>query len=479
MATSPLHIAFVSYEYAGIAAGGGIGTYVRNAAAALAGLGHRVEVFTEGPDGTTVHNGVTVHTTAVDQRAEFPACVASPFAVRHIADPFDVVEAAEYGADASRIAEAFPNLPLVVKLHTPSSLISEINHQFVPWSRKARFLAGALIRGQWPRPYWHYNPAADPERAFTLRAHEITSPSQSLLEKLRERWGLDSERLAHVPNVFIPPSDLLAVPVETQTDRVTFIGKLEVRKGVTDLAEAIPRVLAAYPEARFRLIGRSLPHPGTGEDLTSDLQRRIGRHADAVEFVEAVSYDEVPAYYADTDVCVFPSVWENFPNVCLEAMAAARGVVASSSGGMAEMVDDGVTGRLVAPGNPDDLADAIIGLLADPARRIRMGTAARRQSVERYSAEAIGPLQEVQLSPCDLTRQRCTSSTGLLPRSIQKCLCLPSWSSGLLRQGPRRSIATSRRIQTCSCPLRKSPGSSHPERSRCLIVDLETRRVIR
>ena len=390
----PLHIALVSYEYAGLARGGGIGTYVRNAARMLADSGHRVEVFTEGAAGTADLDGVTVHTCPTAARSDFAEAVADAFSERHRAAPFDVVEAAEYGADAARVAEAFPDLPLVVKLHTPAFLISEINYRFEPWTKKVRYLAGGLKRGQLPRPYWVYRPEGDPERALALRADEVTSPSRALLDLLRERWSLDPDRLAHVPNVFIPPPALLDVPAETRTRRVTFIGKLEVRKGVLDLADAVPHVLAAVPEATFRFIGRSLPHPGTGQDLAVHLRDRLGRAADAVEFVEAVPYDEVPAYYADTDVCAFPSVWENFPNVCLEAMTAARGVVASSSGGMPEMVDDGVTGRLVAPGDARTLAGAIVDLLRDPDGRARMGRAARAHASAAYAPDVIAPLQE-------------------------------------------------------------------------------------
>lgn len=389
-----MHIALVSYEYAGLARGGGIGTYVRNAATALAGRGHRVEVFTEGPPGTTTADGVTVHAVAVDQREEFPTAVLVPFEARHRAEPFDVVESAEYGVDGAAIAEAFPDLPLVVKLHTPSSVISEINHRFVPWTKKARFLAGGILRGHIPRPYWVYDPTSDLERAFALRADEVTSPSQSLLDWMEVRWGLNPSQCAHVPNVFTPPPALLAVPVETSTQRVTFVGKVEVRKGVIELVAAIPRVLAEVPGATFRLIGRALPHPGTGEGLDVALRRQLGRHAASVEFIDAVPYDQIPAYYADTDLCVFPSVWENFPNVCLEAMSAARGVVGSSSGGMAEMIEDGETGRLVAPGAPDALASAIVGLLSDPAARIRMGRAARAHVTRAYTADVIAPVQE-------------------------------------------------------------------------------------
>ncbi len=391
---TPLHIAFVSMEYAGIAAGGGIGTYVRNAAAMLAARGHRVEVFTDGPDAQSLDDGcVRVHTVPVDDRRAFARAVLPAFAARHTADPFDVAEGPEYGADAACVAEAFPALPLVVKLHTPEFLVSEINDRYVPLSARARFWAGALRRGRLPGPYYTYDVAADTERAHTLRADEIAAPSQAIADLLRDRWALPSERLAVVPNVFTPPAALLAVRPETDTRRVLFVGKLEVRKGVLDLAAAVPLVLARVPDARFRFLGRSLPLPGSGRDLGDEMRERLGRHAAAVEFVDAVPYDQIPALYAEADVCAFPSVWENFPNVCLEAMSAARAVVASSAGGMAEMVTDGATGRLVPPTDPRALADALADLLLDRDARIAMGRAAR-QAVAAFSAEAVAPVQE-------------------------------------------------------------------------------------
>ena len=391
---TPLHIAFVSYEYAGVAAGGGIGTYVRNAAAMLAARGHRVEVFTEGPDARSLSDGdVSVHTVAVEDRHGFSRAVVPSFAARHTARPFDVVEGPEYGADAAHVAEVFPDVALVVKLHTPGFLITEINDRHVPFSARVRFWAGALRRGRWPEPYRRYDASADAERAHTLQADEITAPSQAIADLLRDRWGLPAERLAVVPNVFLPTPALLDIPLSTATRRVLFVGKLEVRKGVLDLAEAIPRVLARVPDARFRFVGRSLPMPGSAQDVAAAMRARLGPAARAVEFVDAVPYDQIPALYADADVCAFPSVWENFPNVCLEAMTAARGVVASSAGGMAEMIVDGETGRLVPPRAARPLAAAIADLLEDPARRIALGAAAR-QSVEAFSAEAVAPVQE-------------------------------------------------------------------------------------
>jgi glycosyltransferase involved in cell wall biosynthesis len=197
-----------------------------------------------------------------------------------------------------------------------------------------------------------------------------------------------------IPNVFIAPDALLTVPVHTQTNLITCIGRLEARKGVIDLANAIPLVLQHFKDARFRFIGRSLPYPGTGEDVRDMLKRLLAPVSHAVEYVDGVPYDQVHRYYAESDICVLPSIWENFPNVCLEAMSAARGVVGSSAGGMAEMIDDGRTGLLIPPRNPRAIADAILCLLREPDRRMEMGRAARQHVRAAYAPEVIAPLQE-------------------------------------------------------------------------------------
>ena len=96
----------------------------------------------------------------------------------------------------------------------------------------------------------------------------------------------------------------------------------------------------------------------------------------------------------DTDICVFPSVWENVGFVCLEAMAAGRGVIASGGSGMAELIDDGRTGRLVPPRDPRRLADVMLEMIADPIARAAMGEKARARARTAYTSEVVGPLQE-------------------------------------------------------------------------------------
>lgn len=389
-----MRIAFVSYEFAGTAAGGGIGTYVRGAAAMLAARGHEVEVFTSAPaDPDLLPPGVIVH-AAPGARPRFPRSVASVFERRHAAQPFDVVEGPEYGAEASEVARSFPDLPLVVKLHTPTFRIDEIQHSYLSRWHKARFMLGGLRRGRLPKPFWHYDPCDDPERKHALTASEIAAPSLAILDLVRSRWDVDPIRLAHVPYVFDPSADLLALPVATATGRVTYVGRLEARKGVLELAEAMRLVLGRNPAVRFRLVGRSLPHPTTGEDLAMHMRRLLGGFAEAVEFVDGIPYSEIPRVLGDTDICVFPSVWESVGFVCLEAMAAGRGVIASGGSGMAELIDDGRSGRLVSPRDPRGLADAILAMVADAAGRVSMAENARAKASKAYISQVIGPLQE-------------------------------------------------------------------------------------
>ena len=127
-----------------------------------------------------------------------------------------------------------------------------------------------------------------------------------------------------------------------------------------ELARAVPLVLSQVPSARFRFVGRSLPHPDTGEDLKAHLQRVLAPHMASVELVDAIPYEDIPNVLATSGICVFPSIWEASGFVCKEAMAAARAVVASDASGMAEIIDHGMTGLLVPPGDPGALAVAII-----------------------------------------------------------------------------------------------------------------------
>ena len=385
-----MNIAFISFEYPPDTAYGGIATYVRQAVRMLHARGHRVEVFASSPDreGTGKEEGILVHRIAEPDRREFPRRIGPVFARRHADAPFDVLEGPEYFADARTAVELVPDIPLVVKLHTPSFLLWRISYGQDRWT-VLRHAVGAWRRGTPAAGH----PWSGLERGHALDADEIATPCRSLGDLVVAGWGLSSERVAHVPYPYTPSTSLLAVPAGTRTNVVTFLGRLEIRKGVLDFARAIPAILTRHPDAHIRFVGRSVPEKN-GVEMRDRLERLLRPYQQSVEFTGPVGLDQIPAMLAETDVCVFPSLWENFPNVCLEAMSAARGIVGSRAGGMAEMLDAGRAGRLVSPHRPAEIARSVTDLLDAPDLRTQLGREARERVLTEYSAERIGRLQE-------------------------------------------------------------------------------------
>jgi glycosyltransferase involved in cell wall biosynthesis len=393
-----LKIAFVSFEYHGVVTGGGIGTYIRNAAAMLSARGHHVEVFCGASDADFVDaelDGIKVHRLP-STRTSFRDDVVDVFRLRHQSVQFDLVEGAEYGADLFGIVAAIPQLARVVKLHTATFQINTFNDAYVSKWAKLRFAVGALKRGRMPKPYWgRYDKARDPERCVTIGADEVTSPSHALLTWTSESWRLSAKKCSVVPNAFVASPALLTLSPERPTKFVTFIGRLEVRKGVLELAEAIPLILAKAPETKFQFIGRTLSHPSSGVPLDVLIRKIAGSAAcERIYFRGPLEYEAIASAFAETTVAVLPSYWEAFGYVCLEAMSAACGIVGTSGSGMAEILEDGRTGRLVPPRQPAAIASAVLDLINNPEQRRSMATSARRLVLARYSYEEIAPAQE-------------------------------------------------------------------------------------
>jgi glycosyltransferase involved in cell wall biosynthesis len=160
--------------------------------------------------------------------------------------------------------------------------------------------------------------------------------------------------------------------------RVAMAARLETHKGTDVLLNACARL---DPRVHLDIYG-----DGT---LRADLERRAIALSLDVTFHGAVS--DVRERLLDADVFVLPSRGENLPITILEAMAAALPVVASRVGGIAELVDDGVTGLLVEPDDADALAGALAALVDDPERRAAMGRAGAARVGERFDATHAGP----------------------------------------------------------------------------------------
>jgi len=236
---------------------------------------------------------------------------------------------------------------------------------------RAALLAGERI-GR--RPYIvstvHSSRVRSPEdranvRALTPAMDRLIAVSESMVRKIAdERAGLapvsliyngvDLDRYEHQEPCCTLREEYGMAP---NAQIVGVVARLEPEKGHPTLLEAWPAVLRSCPDAYLLIVGEGSQREAL-ERQANDL--RIGHRV-----VFTGRRDDIPAVTAALDVAVLPSYREAQGLTILEAMALTRPVVASNVGGIPEMIQDGVTGLLVPPRDPDALAVAIVRLLRD------------------------------------------------------------------------------------------------------------------
>jgi glycosyltransferase involved in cell wall biosynthesis len=224
-------------------------------------------------------------------------------------------------------------------------------------------------------------------RRLIGRPHGVIAASLLLKERSR---ALRPELLENIPNgvdtqVFRPsqaPAGMReALGLSQENPVVLFAGRFHPVKGLTLLFKAMRKVLAAHAEARLLVIGGG----DSAEETRIEAARSAAGLGNAVIMIGRVAHEDMPAYYASASILALPSLMEATNIAALEAMACGLPVVATAVGGMPEVIEDGVSGRLVPPRNPASMAEAIISLLRNDDLRRSMGAAARRRIEQRFA----------------------------------------------------------------------------------------------
>jgi len=174
-----------------------------------------------------------------------------------------------------------------------------------------------------------------------------------------------------------PPSLRESIGLEKDVPVVLSVGRFVAFKGYRYLLEAARRVQEKRPVVHWILVGDG--------ELRSELEgqcRRLNLDAQ-VHFTGW--REDIPDILALASLFVLPSLEEPFGRVLIEAMAMGKAVVATDAGGVPEIVQHGKTGLLVPPAQPKALAEAVLGLLEDPARAARLGAAGRRRAEGSFS----------------------------------------------------------------------------------------------
>jgi glycosyltransferase involved in cell wall biosynthesis len=209
-------------------------------------------------------------------------------------------------------------------------------------------------------------------------------------------WRQYAERVSTIFNGVSAPSAITRSVGPPANARIACIGRIAPEKGQLDFLRAVEIISRSLPHARFTIYGAALFAEAGAEAYDREVRARAAGLP--VEFAGWV--DDVYAALAQVDVLLVPSApHEATTRVILEAYAAGVPVVAFASGGIPEIVEDGVTGSLTR--SVDEMAAITLDLLNDPARRAEMSAAgracwARRFTLQRYRSDVLAALETAQ-----------------------------------------------------------------------------------
>jgi glycosyltransferase involved in cell wall biosynthesis len=264
------------------------------------------------------------------------------------------------------------------------------------WARLAGVRGVIASRRSWHSPHLRGQMLRANRLAYHF-AHAVVGNSPSVARLVETEGRVPSSRVVTIPNFLdaqafdpIPAGEsermLSELGVPAGAFVVGIVARLAAVKDHATLFHAVASLRESIPEIHIVLVGE-----GPERQRLETLAESLGM-ASAIHF--AGQRAQAPNLHGLFDVSVLCSISEAFPNSILEAMAAARAVVATDVGGNADAVREGQTGLLVPPSDPDRLAGAIARLHAEPALRAKLGAKARASAKAGYSADSVLPQVE-------------------------------------------------------------------------------------
>lgn len=360
-----MNICLVTNEYPPDTGWGGIATYTQALARELVRIGERVHIvaLTVKDDYVMDDKGVTVHWIRWPGGIPYLLYKYVSFrlslgrfhdvllfsqraceVVRRINEesPLDVIEAAEC---CSPGFFAFKDLDIpkkITRLHTPFFQVRRLNS-----------MPENAVNSN--RDYF--------EKHQTDMSTAVTSPTAALARIVEDKWG--TKDINVIPNLFnlrnyTPDKEVYNGFLKGE-DYLLYFGRLEQRKGVHLLAEALEKVFDKSPKIKAAFVGGDTLYTGSSmKELMLDI---LKEHTDRVVFLDNIPHASLYPIIERSRFVVLPSLWENFPYTCLEAMAFKKPVIATTGSGFSEIIQDNVSGFLVPPGDAASLERMILKCL--------------------------------------------------------------------------------------------------------------------
>ncbi|MGF6742042.1 glycosyltransferase [Paraburkholderia atlantica] len=436
-----LHICIVAKEFPPFVPGGGIGTLYYHLASELLLMGHHVTVVVPGDFKSSYRQGrFAVHYEPVHaaiansvgaagfaNNANWSVSALHAISEIHAEDPIDIVDSALWDSEALALS-LLPRKqrpPLVLRLVTPFPVASRINGWSMP-EHESRFFEAS-------------------ERKLIENADAVVPISESIARTIETehnlkrdaRWVKSYCGIAYWPSfdVWSEYSELKKINGQSLTfprdaKLVLFVGRLERRKGCDVLLAAANEFLAADRHAHLILAGKD--SEGWSSSSKSGLVDSVAKRVHFVGEIDDATRDKLlhAAYCV-----VFPSRYESFGLVPLEAFVHGAPVIAANAGAVPEVVSDNECGLLFEAEDPAALATCVTRLLVDSALRDRLSDGAKKQ-IRKFSSRK-SAISSIKLYANLLVRGRGENTTVQRVRKNVVKVSQKSRSSSYVGSHPR------------------------------------------
>jgi glycosyltransferase involved in cell wall biosynthesis len=389
-AFAPLHVVLVTKEFPPFTTSGGVGTLYYHLASELLLMGHRVSVIAQGSENDIHHRGrFTLYRMPLSRNVNFGTdssiaennlnwslCVATKIIEIDSRQAVSVVDGSIWDTElyACAVYRSRLRMPVLVRLVTPFAVACESNN--------------------WPVAEFERQLIMELERGLIAMSDCVIPISRSIEETIieryelvrDERWRRVSAGISYWPT-YEPVYDLdqgyrdltrwpeIAAARENGIFIFLFLSRLEIRKGVDILLAAIPQVInRGERDCLFVLVGKDCM--GLDTYLRGDERRMLKEH---LLTLGEVSIADRERLYNTSDAVIFPSRYESFGLVPLEAFVHGKPVIGSNVGAIPEVVEDNESGLLYEDGNATALADCCSRLATDQELYRRLAEGAKRR----------------------------------------------------------------------------------------------------
>ena len=217
-------------------------------------------------------------------------------------------------------------------------------------------------------------------------------PTLAMQKTLSTKAGVSNTRVIRTP-FYIETRDWdtsVCEQVLEDKEYVLYFGRFQMHKGFHTLVEALPRFLSTYPDAYAVLVGRDM-ETRLGSSMAAFARSQCRQFANRLILLENLPHAQLYPVVDKSRLVVLPSLVDNAPNSCLEAMGIGKVVIGTNGASFEELITEGVNGFLVEPDDPDALADKLIAAWADPKLK-EISTAAKHRMCDFAPAKTVTSL---------------------------------------------------------------------------------------